>query len=109
MFRCRVSHDPAACIGDHHIVFDADTDVVEGCGYVVRGADVKPRFNGQRHARLQAHPFVIFVVRAGVVDVQTEPVAGSVHIEASIVAGFNDAVDTTPAKFEIDHALNEYA
>src|SRR5581483_4831091 len=89
--------DLAAIRGDHGIVLDAHADVPELLRHTVCGPHITSRLHGEHHAWYERAPFALALVFPTIVHVHAKPVAGAMHIEAPIVARFDDAVDAARA------------
>src|SRR5215831_13016634 len=93
--------------GHDDVVLDAHADVPERFRDAFGGPHVAPRLDREGHARLQAPPLPARLVFAGVVDVEAEPMAGAVHVEAPVVFGLDDFLDRSVAQAEVDEPLRE--
>src|SRR3954468_10571900 len=81
---CLGGDDLACSLGDDYVILDADADVAQRLGHVVGCADVEARLHGKRHTGLERSPLRCALVFAHVVDVEPEPVSGTVHVEALV-------------------------
>ena len=96
--------------GDEDIIFDADTDAsptvidrgLSFGGFDV-GGDVDPRLDGDDIPWLELVPsFGTVHVDPRVVNIQAEPVSGTVHIEVFVFSFFDQGIDITCEEFEVD-------
>src|SRR6266852_477276 len=92
-FRCRCRQHLASGGRRDYVSLDAHARSPGLPGYVIGGTDVAARFHGQRHAGLEAPPFAARLVLPGVVDIEPEPVPGTVHVEALVVLGLDHFFD----------------
>src|SRR5690242_8076003 len=92
----------AAGGGHDDVVLDANAGVPELPGDTVARPDIAARLDGQGHARFEATPFAARFVFSGVVNVQTQPVPGTVHVKALVVFGFDDLFERAAAQAEVD-------
>src|SRR5215831_5344315 len=90
------------------IVLDAHADVPESLRDAFSGAHVAPWLDREGHARIEAPPLPARLVLAGVVDIQAEPMAGAVHVEAPVVLRLDDLVDRSGAQPEVDETPREH-
>src|SRR5213592_2572542 len=106
-FRCRRRQHLAPGGRHHYVILDAHARIPELPGDVIGGTDVAARFHGQRHAGLEAPPFAARLVLPGVVDIEPEPVPGTVHVEAFVILGLDHFFDRAAAQSQIDESLSE--
>src|SRR3954466_3813327 len=97
--------DFAAARSHDDVVLDAHAGVVQGPGYVVGGADVEARLDGECHAGREVAPLAGALVVAGVVHVEAEPVARAVHVEALVGFLLERLVERAGEELELQHAL----
>src|SRR5216117_3725060 len=103
---CRGQHlTPGGCY--ENVVLDAYARVPELPGYVIGRPDVAARLYGQGHARLEVAPLPARFVFSCVVDVQTEPMSGAMHVEALVVLGLDHLFERPAAQSQIHESLSE--
>ena len=80
-----------ATCGDQHIVLnaDADTTIPVLNAFSIFG-NVNARFDGEYHARLENPRIFAQFILPDIMNVHAKPVAGTVHIEFTVVAFFYD-------------------
>src|SRR5437899_4652816 len=89
------------------VVLDAHPRVPELPGHVIGRPDVTAGLYGQGHARLEAAPLPARFIFSCLVDVQTEPMSGAVHVEALVILGFDHLVERPAAQSPIHESLSE--
>src|SRR5882762_2825058 len=103
--RCRQHLAPGGCYDD--VVLDAYASVPELPGYVVGWPDIAARLYGQGHAWFESAPLPARFVFSGVMDIQTEPVSGAMHVEALVILGLDHFFDRPAAQPQVDESLSE--
>src|SRR5713226_5552696 len=106
-FRCRRCQYLAPGGRHDYVILDAYAHIPELLGDVIGGTDVAARFHGQRHAGLKAPPFAARLVFSCVVDVESEPVPGAVHVEAFVILGLDHFFDRAATQAQIDESSGE--
>src|SRR5918993_4543801 len=73
----------SACRNER-VVLDPDADSGELRRHIGRGTYVAAGLDRENHAGLERAPPAVFLVIAGIVYVEAEPVAGAVHVELPV-------------------------
>ncbi len=89
----------AAALGHQDVVFDSNTDSAPlGINIVVVLRHVDPRLNGEDHSGLKRPPLSVDPIFANIVNIKTQPVTGTMHIEVGVRARVNQLLNITRQK-----------
>src|SRR5262245_4756906 len=86
--------DLAVALRHDYIVLDPDADVAQGRRDIVGGADIEAGLDCKGHSRLERAPLPGALVFAGIVHVESQPVARAVHVEALVGLLLQDLVES---------------
>src|SRR5690606_37017001 len=101
-------HDFDPTEGHEDIVFDSNTDAtVLGWRFLVVVLDVETRFDREHHAWLELPRLAVRLVKADVVHVHSEPVAGAVRVEALHLPRRDDLIHISLHEPERERAFDE--
>ena len=71
-------------------------------------AHIKPRLHGEHHAGLKLHVVLTQAVSPYIVHIETQPVAGAVHVEVAVRALLDDPVGLAGQQPQIQQALHQH-